>query len=238
MSDPFEQELRSRLRAMPEPHGTLDADEIVREARRRRRPKVIGVTVTAVAACALVLTPVTVVAIDVIRPTAMTATDAGGQEQEESAPEAPAEPAPPPEAPGESDEAAQPPSDADGACSAVPVEQMLPGVSITFEDDPADGTASVTVANDGDAALDEAVAGFGLAVVDDELEWAPTIGTDAQGEALALDPGESVTFDDVELVTDGQACTGSADAAGSLVPVMAIFGTHGLIPLTGTAWQG
>lgn len=219
MTDPFEDELRARLRAMPEPRTSLDAGAIVQAARRRRHPKVAGLVAASVAASVLVLTPVTIGAIQAVQPQVDTASDAGS----EAAPEEVES------AGGDSDDEA-------AGCGATPAADA--GLSIAFGDDPADGVADVTITNGTavDVVIDQASIGTATVADDGTVLALPDV-PQAEPSILTVPAGESVTLPDASLEPALIVCgEGDGDAAPAVLLADADADGASLL-LVGEPWR-
>ncbi|WP_144719545.1 hypothetical protein [Agrococcus jejuensis] len=228
-------ELRERLRAMPEPTTAIDVDAVVTDARRRRRPKVIGTGVAVGAACLAFLAPVVVPGLLGPDPVTSTLQEAGVAEQGDSGaePEAPA-PAATSEAPTSAEEA-QPTDQADPAptyygdqgasgCPFTEADVLQPGLVLSFAAPPADGVTTLLVENQSSAAIvvrigDVGVATYaggvlaGLSVLD------PASSLD--GPVLRLAPGEVASLD-VAVDLHPVGCGGSGGLGGITLPLVAI----------------
>ncbi|WAC66384.1 hypothetical protein OVA14_00880 [Agrococcus sp. SL85] len=143
MSDPHDDELRRRLRALPGsggPGGGLDPDAAIAGARRRRRPKVAALSAAATVAGVLVVAPF--VAPSFAPGSMDAATMQEGGAAPEVAPGAEQEPA----TGGEDAGATEQGGIGDGAVAApcaAPALRADTGIQARFLDDPADGVASI-----------------------------------------------------------------------------------------------
>lgn len=224
-------ELRQRLRAMPEPTTTIDVDAVVADARRRRRPKVIGTGVAVGAACLAFLAPVVVPGLLGPDPVTSSLQEAGVAEQGDSGGE-PAAPAPAatdgaePDAStlqsGGVDVAGPPPT----GCSATPAGSTVPGLAIAFEADPVAGSATVLLSNGGSERLTVRVGGVGEAILGDDgaVLAAPSIAAASYADPLLLiEPGETERIQ--VAVTPALDCEGGSSTAlpdGQVVPVIGL----------------
>lgn len=226
-------ELRERLRAMPEPSTAIDVDAVVADARRRRRPKVVGVGVAAAVGCLAFLAPVVVPGLLGPDPVTATLQDQGVAEQAPagSAPEATdaggAESADEPSvlgAPGEEATTAAPPVDV-GSCAVAPVESLQPGLALAFADAPSGGTATLLVENVGDATVVVRIGDVGVATLDGATVAAAASLDPASalsGSLMTLEPGDVERLD-VDVAADLVPCRDADPAAvGAVAPVVAI----------------
>lgn len=225
-------ELRERLRAMPEPTTTIDVDAVVTDARRRRRPKVIGAGVAVGAACLAFLAPVVVPGLLGPDPVTSTLQEAGVAEQGDSGAE-PAAPAPDADEPDASTFQSSEQPDGGGAegagaaadaCSAVPAMQVADGLSLTFLAQPVEGEATLLVANSGDETLVVRVGDVGIAAVDGDGVLASAAidpGSALTGFQARLEPGD-VERIVVDVASDLAPCAPGGSIDGTLVPVVAV----------------
>lgn len=223
-------ELRQRLRAMPEPTATIDVDAVVADARRRRRPKVVGVGVAVGAACLAFLAPVVVPGLLGPDPVTATLQEQGVAEQDDSGAE-PEAPAPAPAASDGADPDASTLQTSEGpnvagpgplACTATPVGEVAPGLAVSFAAAPVDGVATLLMANDGDATITVRLGGVGEAIVVDGAIVAADVGGEPaySGPLLRIEPDET---ERVEVaVAAARACDGGNVAVGEVVPVVAV----------------
>ena len=190
-------ELRQRLHSMPEPATTIDVDAVVADARRRRRPKVIGTGVAVGAACLAFLAPVVVPGLLGPDPVTSTLQDQGAAEQA-------------PAAPGSGGDGVQPGSSSDAgddggaastlsapiaACAAMPLADDL---ALGYSIDDGDGTARVVIQNLRSQPVTIAVGDVGVGeATDDTLVIAPEVeaASAATGTSVTLEPMASHTFD-------------------------------------------
>lgn len=222
-------ELRERLHAMPEPTATIDVDAVVADARRRRRPKVVGAGVAVGAACLAFLAPVVVPGLLGPDPVTSTLQEQGVAEQGDSGaePAAPASDGDAPDAP--TLQTSEQPDDVDVAggppvgCLALPAAEVAEGLSTSFESAPIDGTATLLLSNDGGETLTVRVGDVGEAIVaDGSVVGAASIGADSalDGPLLRLEPGETERIG--VAVFSASACDGGALEAGAVAPVVAL----------------
>ncbi|SDH26114.1 hypothetical protein [Agrococcus jejuensis] len=229
-------ELRQRLQAMPEPTTTIDVDAVVADARRRRRPKVIGTGVAVGAACLAFLAPVVVPGLLGPDPVTATLQEQGVAEQGDSGaqPEAPAPAATDESAPTAGDEpdattftdgdAAESAGAAAGACAAVPAAQVADGLSLTFLAQPVDGEATLLVANASDETLVVRIGDVGIAAIEGDGVLASAAIDPASalaGFRAQLAPGD-VERVIVDVATDLAPCAAGDSVDGTLVPVVAV----------------
>lgn len=226
-------ELRERLRAMPEPTTTIDVDAVVADARKRRRPKVVGAGVAVGAACLAFLAPVVVPGLRGPDPVTSTLQE---QSDAEQAPAAPA-----PDAPTGVDDsdggAATPLGPPIAACAAAPIEDDL---ALGYVLD-GDGTGTVSIQNLGSEPVVVAVGDVGVgAIAGDALVWAPQVDPSSAttGTPVTLEPLGSVDLDvDVLPATAPCALPESDSGDGEVVTVdtivvaLAIDGVTGAHPV-------
>jgi len=219
-------ELRQRLRAMPEPTTTIDVDAVVADARRRRRPKVVGVGVAAVAGCLAFLAPVVVPGL--AGPDPVTSSLEGG-----GAEPAPAAPAPEQGAPDEqgTDGSTLASGEADAgqdACAPPTlVGDVVAGLAIAFADDPSDGEAVLALTNAGATPIAVGVGAAGTVVLDGGLVATSTeLDADAPTQPVVVGPGERVEVP-VDLDRSTVACgLGPAGIAPSPRVVLDVDGSR------------
>lgn len=231
-------ELRERLHAMPEPTATIDVDAVVADARRRRRPKVVGAGVAVGAACLAFLAPVVVPGLLGPDPVTSTLQEQGVAEQGDSGaqPAAPAATAPDETQPGA--EEAQPTAGEDpaptyfgdqgaagnGACFASPSRSVVPGLALAFLAAPEGGAATLLVSNEGSAPIVVRIGNVGVATTEGSTvvgaAFVDIAGTDA-ANPIALAPGERVAVD-VAVATNLVACGTDGRVDGTAVPLVAL----------------
>ncbi|GAA2174388.1 hypothetical protein GCM10009846_20140 [Agrococcus versicolor] len=218
-------ELRDRLHAMPEPTARIDVDAVVADARRRRRPKVVGVAVASVAGCLALLSPVVLPSILGSGASTATMQEAGVAEQ--GAPDAPAAPgsdAATAEEPGILGEPA-PSGPPVAACAAVPISSVAAGLLVVVRDDDGDGVGTVDVQNVGDAPVDVAIGEAGLGQrAGDVLVVAPDVdaASVAQVAPTTLQPLASASFDATVLPATSSCGATAGTAEGDEAVAVAV----------------
>ncbi|QCR19731.1 hypothetical protein [Agrococcus sp. SGAir0287] len=226
-------ELRERLRAMPEPTTTIDVDAVVADARRRRRPKVVGVGVAAVAGCLAFLAPVVVPGLLGPDPVTSTLQEQGAAEQGDAS-GAPAAPAPAATSGGEPDAStfqSSAPEAAGGAQDAcappTPAGEVVAGLGIAFSDDPADGDAALVLTNASPITIDVGVGEVGTIVLDGGLVATSTeLDMDAATRPVAIGSGATVELP-IDLARSTVACGyGPAGLAPSPLVVLDVGGAR------------
>lgn len=215
-------ELRRRLHDIPAPSVRLDADAVLADAKRRRRPKTIALSSAATVAGVLLFAPLVAPGIEALRPSSGVSVDAGAAPTEAGAGEA-----------GSSDGS----TDENTAGAEEAPLCGLPragdvGLVLTFAERPAGATpVQVRAVGEGDARV-TAVAIESLTITDAAARVEPGISR----EELVLAAGDTAALTVVTATLAPGACGDGVPASATPVAIVGVDGAEP-VAVAGSPWQ-